>query len=297
MALTVAAPLTRLAVYPSMKTALRTYHPIPSLQKDELSQKDLQDAPRIKGILKACYLDWEVGHQPNNLKDIAKKAAELTLIQGPPTTVVTAIFNLFNEAGLVSKQYFPPGHDLLDIFYPSQLSAASRATAFLSLLSRVLESGPAFLDDFAAPHPVPLNPPIALTPLGPDDPAEDADPPDELQFAADMRVFRNSVVKDVPAILARDQGVAEREAKKQEREEAKAEGTPGVGGPGAGAEGVKRRRIGVRGSFARRESRKRQQENKEILPDDWETNDFVHEVPLVSSLPGKSGFASPRPCS
>ena len=269
-----------------MKTALRTYHPIPSLQRDEVSQRDLQDAPRIKGILKACFLDWEVGHQPNNLKDIAKKAAAPELTRGPPTTVVTAIFNLFNEVGLVSAKYFAPGFDLLDVFYPSPLSAASRATAFLSLLSRVLESGPAFLDDFAAPPPVALSPAIDLQPLGAGEPAEDVDPADELQFAADMRVFRTSVVKDVPAILARDQGVAEREQKKQEREEAKAEGTPAVGVAGVGEGAAKRRKVGPRGSFARRESVKRQAENKEVLPDDWQTNDFAHPIPLVSSLPG-----------
>lgn len=57
-----------------MKTALRTYHPIPSLQKNETSQRDLQDAPRIKGILKACMLDWEVADPPINLRDIARKA-------------------------------------------------------------------------------------------------------------------------------------------------------------------------------------------------------------------------------
>jgi hypothetical protein len=65
--------LTPPAVYPSMKTALRTYHPVPSLQTDETSRKDMQDAPRIKGILKACFLDWEVTQQPTCLQDIARK--------------------------------------------------------------------------------------------------------------------------------------------------------------------------------------------------------------------------------
>lgn len=60
-------------VYPSMKTALRTYHPVPSLQTDEISRKDMQDAPRIKGILKASLLDWEVKQQPTCLQDIARK--------------------------------------------------------------------------------------------------------------------------------------------------------------------------------------------------------------------------------
>jgi hypothetical protein len=39
-----------------MKTAIRTYHPIPALQK---TNGNLQDAPRIKNILKSCLLDGE----------------------------------------------------------------------------------------------------------------------------------------------------------------------------------------------------------------------------------------------
>lgn len=62
------------SVYPSMKTALRTYHSIPSLQHDELAQKDMSDAPRVKAILKACFLDWEVTDQPGNLRAVAMKA-------------------------------------------------------------------------------------------------------------------------------------------------------------------------------------------------------------------------------
>jgi Ino eighty subunit 1 len=43
-------------VFPEMKTAIRTYHPIPALQK---TNGNLQDAPRIKNILKSCLLDGE----------------------------------------------------------------------------------------------------------------------------------------------------------------------------------------------------------------------------------------------
>lgn len=42
-----------------MRTSLRTYHPVPSLQK---SDGNLQDAPRIKNILKSSLLPTE---QPN----------------------------------------------------------------------------------------------------------------------------------------------------------------------------------------------------------------------------------------
>jgi Ino eighty subunit 1 len=44
-------PCTRvLAVFPEMRTALRTYHPVPSLQ---MTDDNLQDAPRIKNCLKS----------------------------------------------------------------------------------------------------------------------------------------------------------------------------------------------------------------------------------------------------
>lgn len=95
-----------------MKTALRTYHPVPSLQTDEVSRKDMQDAPRIKGILKACFLDWEVTQQPTCLQDIARKLASPELTRGPPTTVVNAIFHLFNEA-IVSRRRWGALGDML----------------------------------------------------------------------------------------------------------------------------------------------------------------------------------------
>jgi len=44
-----------------MRTSLRTYHPVPSLQKTD---GNLQDAPRIKTILKACALPNERDNSP-----------------------------------------------------------------------------------------------------------------------------------------------------------------------------------------------------------------------------------------
>jgi hypothetical protein len=61
-------------VYPNMRTALRTYHPVPSLQTEETSRKEMSDAPRLKAMLKAAMLDWEVKHPPTTLKDVAQRA-------------------------------------------------------------------------------------------------------------------------------------------------------------------------------------------------------------------------------
>ena len=50
-----------LLVFPEMKTALRSYHPVPSLQKTD---GNLQDAPRIKNCLKAALLPFEARGTP-----------------------------------------------------------------------------------------------------------------------------------------------------------------------------------------------------------------------------------------
>jgi Ino eighty subunit 1 len=54
-----------------MKTALRTYHPVPSLQK---SDGNAQDAPRIKNCLKAALLSSELkGVAPSTPEEILEK--------------------------------------------------------------------------------------------------------------------------------------------------------------------------------------------------------------------------------
>ena len=59
-------------VFPEMRTALRTYHPIPSLQHTD---GNLQDAPRIKSCLKGCALPDEAdGMAPATLEEILAKS-------------------------------------------------------------------------------------------------------------------------------------------------------------------------------------------------------------------------------
>lgn len=53
-----------------MKTAIRTYHPIPALQKTE---GNLQDAPRIKHILKASLLPEDGNMPPITPQDIVSR--------------------------------------------------------------------------------------------------------------------------------------------------------------------------------------------------------------------------------
>jgi len=65
-----------ITVFPEMKTALRTYHPVPSLQKTD---GNAQDAPRIKNCLKAALLPSELKAAPPSTPDevLAK------LVRGP----------------------------------------------------------------------------------------------------------------------------------------------------------------------------------------------------------------------
>ncbi|GAA5917464.1 hypothetical protein JCM5296_007613 [Sporobolomyces johnsonii] len=276
---------TTLAFYPNMKTALRTYHPVPSLQTEPISQKDMSDAPRIKGMLKMAFLDWEVNNAPTSLKAVAEKAVSPELTRGPPTTVIEAIFLVFQEANWVSEKYFPEGFDLWDIFFPSDMPSQPRARAFLSLMHHILESK-SFLSDFTSPAPgggggpIPLDPPIALS-RTPAATKENVDPENELQFAREMKEVREGVVKTVPAIQKKEEEAREKLMKKAEKEEA-------VQGA-AGGEPVKKRQK-TEGkkklSYAKyAHQQKAQGVIPEILPHGWEKEDWTTDIPSKSGLP------------
>ncbi|GAA5855640.1 hypothetical protein JCM8547_001628 [Rhodosporidiobolus lusitaniae] len=279
---------TTLAFYPNMKTALRTYHPVPSLQNEEISQKEMSDAPRIKGMLKAAYLDWEANNQPASLQAVAAKAASGEVTRGPPTTVIEAIFLIFNEAAWVSEKYFPDGYDVWDIFFPSDMPARPRAHAFLTLLHHILES-PNLISDFTHTSPITLSPPIALV-KGPPPPEapENVDTPEELQFAKEMQAVREGVVKTVPAIQKKEEEARERMAKTREKEEALQ--------PSGGTPAAKRQKLDsssyvpVAAAPVKLSNAKELHRQKmlgvvpEILPPGWQ-NETWGDVPTKSGLP------------
>ena len=73
-------------VLPEMRTALRTYHPVPSLQKVDAN---LQDAPRIKNILKACSLKDEAAtNVPVTPAELRTRAVSTPNRSHPPHTSV-----------------------------------------------------------------------------------------------------------------------------------------------------------------------------------------------------------------
>lgn len=115
-----------------MRAQLRTYHSIPALQahQDPNAYKQLQDAPRLKSILKGATEDEP---QPSTMEDI--KAASI-----PRTNPVNLIFVMSQYAPKISEVHFPAPRDFFDLVMRPSLSSASRARAFLWLIWWYLES-------------------------------------------------------------------------------------------------------------------------------------------------------------
>ena len=90
-----------------MRAQLRTYHSIPSLQahQDPNAYKQLQDAPRLKSILKGATEDVE---QPSTIEDIKAHAV-------PRTNPVNLIFVLAQYAPKISEIHFFPPRDFFDL--------------------------------------------------------------------------------------------------------------------------------------------------------------------------------------
>ncbi|KAK0473177.1 hypothetical protein IW261DRAFT_1423721 [Armillaria novae-zelandiae] len=121
---------TTMSFFAEKKTAVRTYHPIPALQR---ADGNLQDAPRIKGLLKACTVpDEDLKSIPTTPGDILVRA---TSGKVPPTSIATIIFILSN--------YSP----FIDLFLPVEVSSASRARAFLWLCYHFHEATSAVNED------------------------------------------------------------------------------------------------------------------------------------------------------
>jgi Ino eighty subunit 1 len=126
-----------------MRAQLRTYHAIPSLQahQDPNSYKQLQDAPRLKSILKGASEDRP---EPNTLEKIKVKDI-------PRTNPVNLIFVLAQFASKVTELHFPPNRDFYDLIMKEDISSVSRARAFLWLMWFYLESD--FTEEGAEENP------------------------------------------------------------------------------------------------------------------------------------------------
>ncbi|KFA78539.1 hypothetical protein S40288_01499 [Stachybotrys chartarum IBT 40288] len=123
---------TTLNFFPEMRAQLRTYHAIPSLQahQDAHAYKQLQDAPRLKSILKGGAEDRD---EPNSLDKIKQQDV-------PRTNPVNLIFVMCNTAQKIAELHFPRHHEFHDLIMKTQYSSQSRARAFLWLMWFYLES-------------------------------------------------------------------------------------------------------------------------------------------------------------
>ncbi|KAI9884972.1 MAG: hypothetical protein M1823_003249 [Watsoniomyces obsoletus] len=123
---------TTLNFFPEMRAQLRTYHAIPSLQvhQDSNAYKQLQDAPRLKSILKGACEDQQELAKFENLKQLPK----------PRANPVSLIFMLAQYAPKLTEMHFTRNVDFFDLFTQMTLSSRSRANAFLWLMWWYLES-------------------------------------------------------------------------------------------------------------------------------------------------------------
>ncbi|KAK3945140.1 hypothetical protein QBC46DRAFT_445564 [Diplogelasinospora grovesii] len=123
---------TTLNFFPEMRAQLRTYHAIPSLQarQDPHAYKQLQDAPRLKSILKGGAEDRA---EPSSLDDL-----KYTRI--PRTNPVNLLFVICQAASKIAELHFPPGREFHDLIMKSNYTSRSRARAFLWIMWFYLES-------------------------------------------------------------------------------------------------------------------------------------------------------------
>ncbi|KAJ9124231.1 hypothetical protein QFC22_001029 [Naganishia vaughanmartiniae] len=211
---------TTFAFYPAMRTVLRTYHSVPSLQKTLATRKSLQDAPRMKNALKAIRVATEPDdvELPASLQDVLDR---LHAGDVPPTSVVNLIFLLGLGQETVTDTFFAPGnivdrHNLLaaratqpgsvnengklhilNLFTVINIPSTERARMFLYILYHYLESdtGP---NPFADPDR-PGEPPL-LHVLNDEEYAslgENIDEEEELEWGAEMRARRIESLKEL----------------------------------------------------------------------------------------------------
>ncbi|KAJ7492884.1 hypothetical protein FB451DRAFT_554715 [Mycena latifolia] len=128
---------TTMSFFAEMRTAQRTYHPIPALQR---TNGNLLDAPRIKHILKTSVLE---GETKNILATPAQVLARVVTGQIPPTTLPNLIFVFANHSAQIGRDHRLSDMEFLDLFLPNDVSSASRARVFLWLCYHYHEGAPA----------------------------------------------------------------------------------------------------------------------------------------------------------
>ena len=102
------------AVFPEMKTAVRTYHPVPSLQRT--GDNNMLDMPRIKTIIRGALLETERNGIPSTLAEILIHAVR-------PSSHVT-----------VPRTLTYLRHSSARVMYPRRVSRISSSSYPITLL-------------------------------------------------------------------------------------------------------------------------------------------------------------------
>jgi len=192
---------TTLNFFPEMRAQLRTYHAIPSLQahQDPHAYKQLQDAPRLKSILKGGAEDRD---EPTTLDKIKQRDV-------PRTNPVNLIFVMCSTALKIAELHFPKRHEFHDLIMKKEMTSMSRARAFLWLMWFHLESD--FTEEGCEENPfgpgVDYSLGVAnqgipeLLPLNPDDEPENVDSPEEVEYGLDKKKTRARILEMDQAYL------------------------------------------------------------------------------------------------
>ncbi|TFK40964.1 hypothetical protein BDQ12DRAFT_600597 [Crucibulum laeve] len=187
---------TTMSFFPEMKTAIRTYHPIPSLQRTD---GNLLDAPRIKHILKTSLLEDEAQGPPNTPTDILARIKDGHV---PSTSIPNLVFVLVSHSSLIGQKHLSDELDFNDLFLRREISSLTRARTFLWLVFNYLEASSVAddddYDDEGAPNPFsdPRRGVPSLIPLTSDEVAsENIDSVQEKTLAEKLTAQRSQAVK------------------------------------------------------------------------------------------------------
>ncbi|KAH6917190.1 hypothetical protein BKA70DRAFT_1486744 [Coprinopsis sp. MPI-PUGE-AT-0042] len=226
---------TTMSFFPEMRTAIRTYHPIPSLQR---TSGNLQDAPRIKHILKMGLLEEETSSPPQTPDEVLGRAvrthscdqrSELDVrVVNPllgkfiPSKHASSAQKLMEPPQQTIGTHFSQRFEFLDVFLKNEFSSASRARAFLWMCFNYLENPGSSPDDydeepkenpFADPHSKDAAP--LLISLTPDeilqenvDSEEEKALTDKLVASRDQAVKKQATKNEKVATKAEEDGSA-----------------------------------------------------------------------------------------
>ena len=187
-----------------MRAQLRTYHSIPALQaqQDPTAYKQLQDAPRLKSILKGATED---NPQPSTIEDVRKAPH-------PRTNAVNLIFLMTQYNPKITELHFPPDQDYFDLIMRTSLGSETRAKAFLWLMWWYLESDFSYEDSQRNPfgpgefeeggkttNPLQVKVPALKVLSEEEEAAENVDTEEEKKFGEDKRKERISILASEPS--------------------------------------------------------------------------------------------------